>query len=68
MERWLGEGALSEYFFLIKDSVEEDCGLVGLACGSGGISPSSPLRAGAPLPAFCFTSSAEFTAGSGPAP
>lgn len=68
IERRVGEGALSESFFLIKDSIEEDCGLSRFVCRVSSIPPRSPLRAGEPLSAFCFTSSAEFTWGSGPAP
>lgn len=68
IERRVGEGALSESFFLIKDGIGEDCGLVHLVCRISSIPAGSPLRAGEPLRAFCFTSSAEFTRGSGPAP
>lgn len=68
IERRVGEGALSESFFLIKDGNGEDCGLARAVCGVSSIPPCSPLRAGEPLSAFCFTSSAEFTPGSGPAP
>lgn len=68
IERRVGEGAPSESFFLIKDSIEEDCGLARFVCRVSSIPPCSPLRAGEPLSAFCFTSSAEFTWGSGPAP
>lgn len=68
IERRVGEGAPSESFFLIKDGNGEDCGLARAVCRVSSIPPCSPLRAGEPLSAFCFTSSAEFTPGSGPAP
>lgn len=68
IERRVGEGALSESFFLIKDSIEEDCGLARFVCRISSIPPLSPLRAGEPLSAFCFTSSAGFTRRSAAAP
>lgn len=42
MERRLGEGALSESFFLIKDSLGEDCGLAGSVRGISSIPPLGP--------------------------
>lgn len=68
IERQAGEGAPSESFFLIKDGIEEVAVSFPFVCGISSIPPRSPLRAGEPLSAFCFTSSAEFTRGSGPAP
>ncbi|KAK5851208.1 hypothetical protein PBY51_002020 [Eleginops maclovinus] len=47
IERRVGEGALSESFFLIKDGIEEDCGLSRSSVRvSSSIPPRSPLRAG----------------------
>ncbi|KAK5906314.1 hypothetical protein CgunFtcFv8_002195 [Champsocephalus gunnari] len=70
IERRVGEGALSESFFLIKDGIEEDCGLSGFFVCKSQQQHSSPQppQGREPLAAFCFTSSAEFTWGSGPAP
>lgn len=51
IERRVGEGALSESFFLIKGSMEENCGLSRLVCRISSIPPRGPLRArGASLP------------------
>lgn len=47
IERRVGEGALSESFFLIKDSIEEDCWVLSLAsvCRISSIPPRSPPQA-----------------------
>lgn len=42
IERRVGEGAPSESFFLIKDSIEEDCGLARFVCRVSSIPPCSP--------------------------
>lgn len=70
MECRPGEGAPSGSFFLIKDAIAEDSG--GEANSVCKVStpppPCSPPGPGEPLAAFCFTSSAGFTQGSGPPP
>lgn len=42
IERRVGEGAQSESFFLIKDSIEEDCGLARFVCRVSSIPPLQP--------------------------
>lgn len=54
IERRAGEGALSESFFLIRDGIEEDCGLVHLVCRISSIPARSPLQGQGASPCLLF--------------
>lgn len=54
IERRVGEGAPAESFFLIKDGIEEDCGLVRLVCRISSIPARSPPQGQGASPCLLF--------------